>query len=85
MTLATPKFPQMYKAKPGNGPGAWEKHFAEERDKMLSLKRRAEDFKTKVAAEIVKRKFGGQIETDFTVFPTIEMTKVGNFINIKYP
>lgn len=76
MSLATQKFPAMYKIKPGNGTHAWKKHFAEEKDKMLNLKRRAEEFQSKVAAEIVGRKFGGQIERDFTVFPTIEMTKV---------
>lgn len=75
-TLATPKFPAIYKLKPGNGPAAWQKHFAEENDKMLYLKRRAEEFQAKVAAEIVRRKYGGHVEADFAVFPTIEMKKV---------
>lgn len=75
-TLATPKFPAIYKLKAGSGPAAWQRHFAEENVKMLSLKRRADDFRGKVAAEIVRRKYGGHIETDFAVFPTIEMKKV---------
>ncbi|KAF5304178.1 hypothetical protein FQR65_LT08072 [Abscondita terminalis] len=78
MTLATPKFPSLSNVKPGNGPAAWKKHFAEENDKMYDLKKRADEFRSKVAAEIVKRKFGGQIETDFVVFPTIELTKAIN-------
>lgn len=75
--LATPKFPPIYKVKPGNGQAAWKKHFAEENDRMLGLKRRADDFSTRVAAEVVRRKFGGHVEADFSVFPTIEMKKVG--------
>lgn len=76
MTLARPKFPAIYKVKPGNGVSAWQKHFAEEADKIISLKCRAEEFQNKVASETIKRKFGGHITTDFTVFPTIEMKKV---------
>ncbi|XP_063907732.1 dynactin subunit 1 isoform X2 [Zophobas morio] len=75
MSLAKPNFPQIYKVKAGNGPAAWQKHFAEERDKMLDLGRRAKDFQSKVANEIVRRKLGGKVEADFTVFPTIEMVK----------
>ncbi|XP_017784402.1 PREDICTED: dynactin subunit 1 isoform X2 [Nicrophorus vespilloides] len=75
MNLAKPRFPPIYKVQPGNGPAAWQKHFAEERDRMMALKRRADDFQSKVTAEAVRRKFGGSIETDFTIFPTIEMTK----------
>ncbi|KAK5644921.1 hypothetical protein RI129_006221 [Pyrocoelia pectoralis] len=78
MTLATPTFPSVSKIKPGNGPAMWKKHFLGERDKIFGLKLRAEHFRTKVAAEIVKRKFGGQIETDFVVFPTVEMTNAIN-------
>ncbi|XP_031349690.1 dynactin subunit 1 isoform X2 [Photinus pyralis] len=78
MTLATPKFPSISKMKPGSGREMWKKHFVEEEDKMLHLKLRADQFRTKVAAEIVNRKFGGQIETDFVVFPTLEMTKAIN-------
>lgn len=82
LTLATPKFPSMYKVKPGNGPAAWQKHFAEESDKLNNLRNRAAMFQTRVAAEVAKRKFGGHIETDFTVFPTNEMARV-NLIIIK--
>ncbi|KAJ8931890.1 hypothetical protein NQ314_015159 [Rhamnusium bicolor] len=49
-----------------------------EKEKMLSLKRRSEAFQSKVAAERVKRKYGGKIETDFTIFPTKEMVKAMN-------
>nr|XP_015838702.1 PREDICTED: dynactin subunit 1 isoform X2 [Tribolium castaneum] len=75
MSLAKPKFPQIYKVKPGNGPAAWKKHFAEENDKLADLNRRAREFQTKVANEIIKRKMGGRVEADFAVFPTIEMVK----------
>ncbi|XP_049823261.1 dynactin subunit 1 isoform X2 [Aethina tumida] len=78
MTLAKPTFPSIWKLKPGNGPAAWQKHFVEEQQKMLSLKRRAEEFQLKVAAESVKRKYGGRIDTDFTMFPTKEMAKALN-------
>lgn len=74
--MAKPVFPPVYKAKSGNGAHAWVKHFAEEHDKMLNLKRRAEDFQCKVANEAMKRKYGGFVEADFTIFPTVEMTKV---------
>lgn len=79
-TLATPKFPSIYKLKPGNGPAAWQKHFAEENEKMLRLKRRADEFRARVAEEIVRRKYGGHVEADFAVFPTIEMKKVLSFV-----
>ncbi|CAH0555290.1 unnamed protein product [Brassicogethes aeneus] len=78
LALAKPTFPPIYKLKPGNGPAAWHKHFVEEQQKILNLKQRADDFQSKVAAESVKRKFGGKIETDFTVFPTKEMAKALN-------
>ncbi|KAF5292478.1 hypothetical protein FQA39_LY14025 [Lamprigera yunnana] len=78
VTLATPKFPVTSKVKSGSGPIVWRKHFSEEKDKMLNLKKRTDTFRAKVASEIVKRKFGGQIETDFVVFPTVEMTNVIN-------
>ncbi|XP_074029594.1 dynactin subunit 1 isoform X2 [Leptinotarsa decemlineata] len=78
MALAKPSFPQIYKTKPGNGPAAWKRHFIEEQNRMLDLKRRAERFQSKVAAETVRRKHGGRIETDFTIFPTKEMTKALN-------
>lgn len=81
MVLATPKFPPIYKVKPGNGPVAWQRHFIEEKARMLDLQLRAEAFQSKVAAERVKRKFGGKIETDLTIFPTKEMAKVC-FFNI---
>lgn len=87
MTLATPKFPAVYTAKPGSGVGMWKKHFAEEDDRLRSLKLRAEEFQSKVAAEIVKRKYGGQVEADFAIFPTCEMTKALNEskpVNIGY-
>lgn len=82
MALANPKLPSTTNIKPHNRAAAWRKNLVEENDKMLSLRRRAEDFQSKVASEIVKRKFGGQIQTDFTIFPTIEMKKVRimNFI-----
>lgn len=87
MTLATPKFPQIYsnnKSSSGIGTGqiAWQKHFAEENHKLLELKRRADEFRSKVAREIVSRKYGGRVEADFTVFPTIEMVKVCTIIII---
>ena len=75
-TLANPQFPPVYKAKPGMGVNMWKKHFAEEKDKILSLKLRAEEFQSKVAQEAVKRQFGGYVESDFKMFPTAEMTKV---------
>ncbi|XP_025834813.1 dynactin subunit 1 [Agrilus planipennis] len=75
LTLATPRFPSIYKAKNGNGPALWKKHLIEETDRLLDLRRRSEEFQTRVAAEVVKRKHGGQIETDLTIFPTAEMTK----------
>ncbi|XP_044259661.1 dynactin subunit 1 isoform X3 [Tribolium madens] len=78
LSLAKPKFPQIYKVKPGNGPAAWKKHFAEENDKLMDLNRRAREFQTKVANEIIKRKMGGRVEADFAVFPTIEMVKALN-------
>ncbi|KAJ8920221.1 hypothetical protein NQ315_011882 [Exocentrus adspersus] len=87
MALATPKFPSIYKVKPGNGPAAWQKHFIEEKARMLDLQLRAEAFQAKVAAERVKRKFGGKIETDLAVFPTKEMAKAMNAtkpVNIGY-
>ncbi|CAH1099765.1 unnamed protein product [Psylliodes chrysocephalus] len=73
--LAKPTFPSISKLKPGNGPAAWKRHFAEEQNKLLTLKRKRDDFQSKVAAEAVRRKFGGKIESDLTVFPTKEMTK----------
>lgn len=76
IALATPKFPPMYKVKPGHGPTVWQKHFAEESDKINNLRNRAAEFQNKVAIEVAKRKFGGHIDTDFTVFPTNEMTRV---------
>lgn len=75
MNLAKPTFPPIYKVKPGNGVQAWQKHFAEERDRMLDLNRKTEEFRARVAKEIVKRKSGGRVEADFTVFPTLEMVK----------
>lgn len=76
MALAKPTFPAIYKVLPGNRAAAWQRHFLDEKNKIFNLQRRAELFQSKVAAEAVKRKFGGQIETDFTIFPTKEMTKV---------
>lgn len=76
--MAKPKFPPISNSKPGQGYGMWQKHFAEERDKMLSLKRRADEFQAKVTAEVVKRKFGGRVQSDFGVFPTTELTKALN-------
>lgn len=76
MALAKPTFPAVYKVKPGNGPAAWQRHFVEEQNRILDLKRRAEQFQTRVAEETVKRKCGGRIQTDLTLFPTKEMTKV---------
>lgn len=78
ITLASPQFPSIYKLKPGNGPAAWQKHFAEQNAKILLLKRKAEEFQTRVAHVAVQRKYGGFIETDFTIFPTVEMSKVLN-------
>lgn len=76
LALAKPSFPAVYKLKPGNGPAAWQRHFIEENNKIFNLKRRAEKFQAKVAAEAIKRKSGGKIETDLAIFPTKEMTKV---------
>ncbi|RZC39748.1 dynactin subunit 1 [Asbolus verrucosus] len=87
MNLAKPKFPQVYKVKPGNGPAVWQKHFAEENDRLLDLNRRAKEFQAKVASEIVKRKLGGRVEADFAVFPTIEMVKAlseSKAVNVGY-
>lgn len=78
MALASPQFPSIYKLKPGNGPAAWQKHFAEQNAKVLHLKHRAEEFQTRVAHAAVQRKYGGFIESDFTIFPTVEMSKVLN-------
>ncbi|VEN45973.1 unnamed protein product [Callosobruchus maculatus] len=74
-SLAKSSFPQMHKVKPENRVEAWRRHFLEEKGRILSLKLKAEQFQAKVAAEAVKRKRGGRIEADFTVFPTKEMTK----------
>lgn len=76
MTLATPTVPDMSKIKPHNRSAAWLKSVAEDRAKMYSLKKRAEEFQSRVADEIVLRKYGGQIEADFAIFPTIEMKRV---------
>ncbi|CAH1953815.1 unnamed protein product [Acanthoscelides obtectus] len=73
--LTKSSFPPMYKVKPGNGAEAWRRHFLEERDRILSLKLKAVQFQAKVAAETIKRKRGGKIEADFTIFPTKEMAK----------
>ncbi|KAJ8938699.1 hypothetical protein NQ318_007987 [Aromia moschata] len=78
MALATPRFPAVYKVKNGHGSAAWKRHFLEENDRMIDLKRRAEIFQSKVVAERVKRKFGGKIQTDLTIFPTKEMVKAMN-------
>lgn len=75
-TLAKPEFPPVYNAKRGNGMNAWIKHFSEEEDKMLNLKNRVDEFRSKVAEQVIKRKHGGYVEADFTIFPTVEMTKV---------
>ncbi|KAF7279198.1 hypothetical protein GWI33_007604 [Rhynchophorus ferrugineus] len=75
MALARPTFPAIYKLAPGNGTAAWVKHFAEEQNKINSLKRRAEEFQAKVAREAIKRKNGGRIDANFTMFPTKEMAK----------
>lgn len=80
MTLAKPTFPSIYKLSPSSRAFAWQKHFIDEKNKILILQRRAEQFQSKVSAEAVKRKFGGKIETDFKIFPTKEMTKVGFYI-----
>ncbi|KAK9712383.1 Dynein associated protein [Popillia japonica] len=74
-TLAKPEFPPVYNAKRGNGMNAWIKHFSEEEDKMLNLKNRVDEFRSKVAEQVIKRKHGGYVEADFTIFPTVEMTK----------
>lgn len=84
MTLSKPTFPAIYKISPSNRVSAWQRHFIEEKNKILNLQKRAEQFQSKVAAEAVKRKFGGKIETDFTIFPTKEMTKVTNYIHRIY-
>lgn len=84
MTLAKPTFPAIYKVSPANRPTAWQRHFVEEKNKIFNLQKRAEQFQTKVATEAVIRKFGGKIETDFTIFPTKEMTKVSCFIILTF-
>ncbi|XP_057658950.1 dynactin subunit 1-like isoform X2 [Diorhabda carinulata] len=76
--MSKPTFPAIYKLKPGNGPAAWKRHFAEEQNKLIVLNRAREQFQSKVAAEAVKRKFGARIESDLTIFPTKEMTKALN-------
>ncbi|XP_050506481.1 dynactin subunit 1 isoform X1 [Diabrotica virgifera virgifera] len=78
MNLAKPTFPSIYKLKPGNGPAAWKRHFAEEQNKLLAFNKAKEEFQAKVAAEIVKRKVGGKVEADLATFPTKEMTKALN-------
>lgn len=80
MELAKPKFPPIYKVKPEQCSAAWQKHFAEEADRILALKSKSEEFQSKVAKEIVNRKYGGHVETDFAVFPTVEMTRVSFYI-----
>lgn len=76
MSLAKPVVPQIYKLKPGSTKEAFTKHFTDQRQRIAALKMRAEQFQNKVAREVVKRKYGGRIDADFTVFPTKEMTKV---------
>lgn len=76
MTLATPTIPDMSKVKLHNRATAWYKSVAQDKAKMYSLKKRAEEFQSRVVDEIVRRNFGGQIEADFTIFPTIEMKRV---------
>lgn len=58
---------------------AWNKHFAEEHCKWLDLEKRAQDFQSRVAECILKKKEGGRIKADFAMFPTNEMTKVSYF------
>lgn len=75
LTLAKPKFPSVYKYKAHNMTQVWNKHFAEERCIWLNLEKKAEDFQSRVTANILKKKEGGHIQADFAVFPTIEMKK----------
>lgn len=87
MSLAKPTFPPIYKVKPGNGQEAWVRHFAEEQNRIADLRRRAENFQTKVANEMIKRKYGGRIVADFNIFPTKEMVKAmkeNEAVNIGY-
>ncbi|XP_044753810.1 dynactin subunit 1 isoform X2 [Coccinella septempunctata] len=75
LNLAKPKFPSVYKYKANNMAQAWNKHFAEEHSKWLDLERRAQNFQSRVAENILKKKEGGRIKADFATFPTNEMTK----------
>lgn len=79
MSLAKPIVPQIYKLKPGSTKEAFTKHFTDQRQRIAALKMRAQQFQDKVAREVVKRKYGGRINADFTVFPTKEMAKVSFF------
>lgn len=80
MSLAKPVVPQIYKLKPGSTKEAFTKHFTDQRQRIAALKMRAQQFQDKVTREVVKRKYGGRIDADFTVFPTKEMTKVSFFL-----
>lgn len=84
MSLAKPVVPQIYKLKPGSTKEAFTKHFTDQRQRIAALKMRAQQFQDKVTREVVKRKYGGRIDADFTVFPTKEMTKVSFFFNEQF-
>lgn len=80
MHMAKPRIVPVYNAKkPGEGKTICKKFFAEEEDKVNNLKLKAQKFRAKVAALILKKKPGSQIEADFNIFPTMELTKVLNF------
>ncbi|XP_065173982.1 dynactin subunit 1 isoform X2 [Atheta coriaria] len=75
MSLAMPKFPSIYKLQPELRLNGWQRHFADKQAKLIRLKARAAAFQRKVMIESMKRQFGSQVGSDFTVFPTNEMKK----------
>nr|CAD7426657.1 unnamed protein product [Timema monikensis] len=50
-------------------------HRLREQTRRLELRKRVEALQSKVLSEVVKRKSGGKVETDFAVFPSPELTK----------
>lgn len=76
MTLAKPSFPSFANVKPGAEELVWQRHFADEQNKIADLQKRAQDFQNRAVQETIRRKHGGRIDADFHVFPTKEMVKV---------
>uniref|UniRef100_A0AAR5PMJ9 Dynactin subunit 1 n=1 Tax=Dendroctonus ponderosae TaxID=77166 RepID=A0AAR5PMJ9_DENPD len=75
MTLAKPSFPSFANIKPGAEEIVWKRHFADERNKIADLQKRARHFQNRAIQETIRRKHGGRIDADFHIFPTKEMVK----------